>query len=116
MAAAFGAEWLAVAVETQGAGPRHEATRQQIAQHLRMAEQLGAETHILIGDNVAQTIADYARSRNVTKIVVGKTAQSFGVNRSRRRPRQLRRGARPSIGPIISARRPSWPCVRYSVG
>ena len=74
MAAAFGAEWLAVAVETGGAGSKatlHELT----ARNLRLAESLGAEAHTLIGDNVAETVLDYARSRNVTKIIVGKTAQ-----------------------------------------
>ncbi len=77
MAAAFGAEWIAVAVETRGEGPRSPGTRTQIAEHLRMAEQLGAETHTLIGEDVAQTILEYARSQNVTKIVVGKTAQPW---------------------------------------
>jgi two-component system sensor histidine kinase KdpD len=73
MAAAFGAEWLAVAVETRGDEVRSEA-RHKVANHLRLAEQLGAEIHNLVGENVAQAILDYARSRNVTKIVVGKTA------------------------------------------
>jgi two-component system, OmpR family, sensor histidine kinase KdpD len=76
MAAAFGAEWLAVAVEARGE-PRESATREKIAQRLRLAEQLGAEVHTLISENVPQTILDYARSRNVTKIVVGKTAQPW---------------------------------------
>ncbi len=73
MAAAFGAEWLAVAVETPG-GDLRSAARHKVAQHLRLAEQLGAEIHTLVGENVAGAILDYARSRNVTKIVVGKTA------------------------------------------
>jgi two-component system sensor histidine kinase KdpD len=77
MAAALGAEWLAVAVETRGQGQLLTGTRQKTAQHLRLAEQLGAETHTLIGENVAQTILEYARSRNVTKIVVGKTSQPW---------------------------------------
>jgi two-component system sensor histidine kinase KdpD len=42
-----------------------------------LAEQLGAETHILIGDNVADTLVKYAHSRNVTKVIVGKTAQPW---------------------------------------
>ena len=42
-----------------------------------LAEQLGGETSTLIGANVADTLLDFARSRNVTKIVVGKTAQSW---------------------------------------
>jgi two-component system sensor histidine kinase KdpD len=73
MAAAFGAEWLVVAIETRDANLRSEA-RHKVAHHLRLAEQLGAEIHTLVGDNVAGAILDYACSRNVTKIVVGKTA------------------------------------------
>src|SRR5439155_12009697 len=75
MAAAFGADWLAVAVEPHGGAAATVATRQRAAQHLRLAERLGAETHTLIGDDVAQTVLDFARSRNVTKIVIGKTSQ-----------------------------------------
>ncbi len=45
------------------------------ARNLRLAEALGAEAHTLIGTNVAETVLEYARSRNVTKIIVGKTAQ-----------------------------------------
>ena len=48
------------------------------SQHLRLAEQLGAETHTLIGERVARTIIDFARLRNVTKLVVGKTASPAG--------------------------------------
>ena len=75
MASAFGSEWLAVAVATRGEEQTPTAVRQQIAGHLRLAEQLGAETHTLVGQNVAATVLEYARSRNVSKIIVGKTAQ-----------------------------------------
>lgn len=77
MATAFGAEWLAVAVETRTEGALLGGTRAKIAPHLRLAEQLGAEIHTLLGQDVAQTILEYARSRNVTKIIVGKTAQPW---------------------------------------
>jgi len=72
MAAALDCSWLAVAIDrgTPG-GP----TQQRIAQHLRLAERLGAETMTLAGQNVADTLLDYARSRNVTKILIGKTNQ-----------------------------------------
>jgi two-component system sensor histidine kinase KdpD len=80
MAASLGADWLAVAVEKRPEGQTPAAPRQRVARHLRLAEQLGAETHVLVGDNVARTILDYARSRNVTKLLVGKT----GVPRWRR--------------------------------
>ena len=75
MAAAFGSEWLAVAVATRSEDQEPTAVRQQVAKHLRLAEQLGAETHILVGQNIALTMLEYARLRNVSKIIVGKTAQ-----------------------------------------
>ena len=77
MAVALGAEWLAVAVQNQDESSLPPQVRQQITRHLSLAEELGAETHTLIGAQVAPTILEYARSRNVTKIVVGKTAQPW---------------------------------------
>jgi two-component system sensor histidine kinase KdpD len=74
MAAALDAPWLAVAIDLTGEPPDSHA-KQQIAQHLRLAERLGAEPMTLAGQNVSDTILDYARSRNVTKILLGKTNQ-----------------------------------------
>jgi two-component system sensor histidine kinase KdpD len=74
MAAAFGAEWMAAAVESPGRAASPEA-KASIVHHLRLAEQLGATTHILSGTRVAESILELARARNVTKIVIGKTAQ-----------------------------------------
>jgi two-component system sensor histidine kinase KdpD len=74
MAAALDAPWLAVSVDLTGASPNSPAKR-QIAQHFRLAERLGAETFTLAGQNVTGTLLDYARSRNVTKILIGKTNQ-----------------------------------------
>lgn len=77
MSVAFGCEWLAVAVTTPQSAVQSLAAREQVAEHLRLAEQLGAETHTLVGDNVSHTVVEFAQSRNVSKIVVGKTAQSW---------------------------------------
>ncbi len=77
MAQAMGAEWLAVCVDRQGAVPTPAAVRERLSSHFHLAEQLGAETHTLVGEGVAQTILEYARTRNVTKIIVGKTAQPW---------------------------------------
>ncbi len=77
MSVAFGCEWLAVAVTTPQSAVQSLAAREQIAEHLRLAERLGAEAHTLVGDNVPNAVLEFAQSRNVTKIVVGKTAQSW---------------------------------------
>src|SRR6185369_563259 len=75
MASAFGADWMAVAVDN-GSDINPEA-RDRTAQNLQLAAQLGAETHILAGHRVADTVLEYARKQNVTKIIAGKTAQAW---------------------------------------
>jgi two-component system sensor histidine kinase KdpD len=75
MAAALSAEWIAVTVELNGRPAGSVAARDATGQHLRLSERLGAQTVSLLGDDIAGTILDYARSRNVTKIVIGKTSE-----------------------------------------
>jgi two-component system, OmpR family, sensor histidine kinase KdpD len=76
MAADLHAKWIAVYVQL----PRHlrlpQEERDRLVQTLRLAEQLGAETVTLTGENVAQELLSYARSRNATKIIVGKPVRS----------------------------------------
>src|SRR5262249_1625082 len=71
IAARTHAEWVAAHVETSASG-LSEANRARVAQHLRLAEELGAETTTLTGQNSADEILRYARSRNVSRIVAGK--------------------------------------------
>jgi two-component system sensor histidine kinase KdpD len=66
------AEWLAVYVETPVHSRLPQEKRDQIAHTLRLAEELGAKTLTLPGQNVADTIVQYARRHNVTKIIAGK--------------------------------------------
>lgn len=66
------AEWIAAYVETPGHSYLPEVARDQVARTLRLAEELGARTVHLNGSDVAETLANYALSRNVTKMVVGK--------------------------------------------
>jgi two-component system sensor histidine kinase KdpD len=75
LANSLGAQWLAVAVDTGGEGRRSAVVKEHTARNLRFAEQLGAETLTLVGQNVADVLLDFAHTRNVTKIVAGKTAQ-----------------------------------------
>jgi two-component system sensor histidine kinase KdpD len=72
------APWVAVHIETPRTEPLPEVDRQRLLQHLRLAERLGAETVTLTGDDVVQETIAYARARNVTKIVLGKTDQPRG--------------------------------------
>ena len=65
------APWTALSVETA------RATAQDSAEEaLRLAQRLGAEPVLLPGQDVAETIIDYARANNVTHIIVGKSERS----------------------------------------
>ena len=81
MAAALQAEWIAVFVETPATEGMSEAHRQNLMRHMRLAEQLGAETVTLSGPSVADELVRYAQSRSVTRIVVGKAARSRWIER-----------------------------------
>jgi two-component system sensor histidine kinase KdpD len=72
MATGLRAKWMAVYIETPRTAHLSEADRNRVIQTLRLAEQLGAETATLSGQNVAEEVLTYARKRNVTKIIVGK--------------------------------------------
>lgn len=72
LATALDAPWVAVCVEQIGT-VTSPAAAQQVADHLRLAERLGAETITLTGGTVGQTILDYARAQNVTKVLIGKS-------------------------------------------
>jgi two-component system, OmpR family, sensor histidine kinase KdpD len=77
MASGLRAEWIVAYVERPGDPRQTESDRERIDQTLRMAEQLGAETVALTGLRVADELLSYARSRNVTKIVIGKPARAW---------------------------------------
>ncbi len=77
MADALNAEWLAVSVHTGKVDQDSDRAKKQVANHLQLAESLGAEAHQLVGENIASTILSYARSRNVGRVLVGKTAEPF---------------------------------------
>jgi two-component system, OmpR family, sensor histidine kinase KdpD len=70
IASDLGAEWIVVYVETP-AGLRQE-DKNRVSEMLRVAEVLGAEVMTLSGQDIAETLISYARTKNVTKIIVGK--------------------------------------------
>jgi two-component system sensor histidine kinase KdpD len=75
-AGALHAQWLAVYVETPKLVRLPQAARDRILQTLRLADELGAATANLSGESVAATLIDYARSNNVSRIIVGKPLRS----------------------------------------
>jgi two-component system sensor histidine kinase KdpD len=72
---ALDAEWLVVSVETPDLLRLSDSERNRRIDVLRLAESLGAETVTLDGVTAADTLIEYARLRNVTRIVVGEAKQ-----------------------------------------
>jgi two-component system sensor histidine kinase KdpD len=66
------APWIAAAVEATGRPPLSEEDRERLEGHLRLAESLGAEVVRLSGVSVPEAALEFARRRNVTRIVLGK--------------------------------------------
>jgi two-component system, OmpR family, sensor histidine kinase KdpD len=83
LASALRADWIAVTVETPKTASLSARSRHVLEYNLSLAERLGAEVVTLHGGSVAQAIVEYARVRNATKIVVGKTLQSRWLPRLR---------------------------------
>jgi two-component system, OmpR family, sensor histidine kinase KdpD len=69
---ALRAEWIVAYVETPAHAHLSDVDQARLAETLRLAEQLGAETVVLSGHTVSEEILAHARRRNVSKIVVGK--------------------------------------------
>lgn len=66
-------EWVVVYIETPDLLRLPESLREQVAEVLRLAESLGAETTTLSGgQHFSDEVLAYAHARNVTKIVMGK--------------------------------------------
>jgi len=70
MADSLKAPWTAIHVETGRNLDMSHAERDRIAEALRLAQRLGAEAVTLPGQDVADTIADYAQTNNFTHIIV----------------------------------------------
>jgi two-component system sensor histidine kinase KdpD len=76
LAASLQAEWIAVHVETPSTIQQSAESKDRLMRTLKLATQLGGEPVTLNGTHVVQEILRYARSRNVTKIILGKPARA----------------------------------------
>ncbi|MEN0036721.1 MAG: two-component system sensor histidine kinase KdpD [Cellvibrio sp.] len=65
-------DWFVIYVETPQLQRLPSAQRERILKTLKLAEELGATTAILTGSDIAREIVQYARSKNLSKIVVGR--------------------------------------------
>ena len=68
--------WTAIYVETARTPRLSTVERDRVADHLRLAERLGASTITIPGRNIADELIAYAGANNITQIVVGKSARS----------------------------------------
>ena len=68
--------WTAVYIETSRHTRLSEAERDRVAEALRLAERLGAQTLTIPGQRIADDLLAYARDNNATQIIIGKSTRS----------------------------------------
>lgn len=74
MAKAFGGTFTALYVRTPDSDQMGQEDRRRLQQHIRMAEQAGADISTIYGDDIPQQIAEFARISGITKIVLGSSS------------------------------------------
>src|SRR6516165_716933 len=74
LATQLGIEWTAVYVETPRLQRLPAGERDRILRTVKLAQELGARTAILAGDDPAALIVEYARTHNCSKIVTGRAS------------------------------------------
>jgi two-component system sensor histidine kinase KdpD len=67
------APWTAISVETARSNRAAGAEADSVVEALRLAQRLGAEPVLIPGQDVADSVIDYARANNVTHVIVGKS-------------------------------------------
>ncbi len=72
LAGQLNAEWHAVYVETPGLQRLPAAQREKILSTLNLAKDLGATTAVIADADVATSVIGYARSHNLSKLVIGR--------------------------------------------
>ncbi|HEY8080401.1 MAG TPA: sensor histidine kinase KdpD [Labilithrix sp.] len=83
LATSLHADWIAAYVETPAALRLSSRSRERIAQHLELAQSLGAETVTLSGPSAPPEIIRFAKTRGVTHVVVGKPTHAQWRDRLR---------------------------------
>src|SRR5271168_1416571 len=72
LAGQLSAEWHAIYVETPGLQRLPAARRERILGTLTLAKELGATTAVIADADVAASVVGYARSHNLSKLVIGR--------------------------------------------
>jgi two-component system sensor histidine kinase KdpD len=68
----FEVPWHAVYVETPELQRLPEDKRNRILRSIKLAQEMGAETATLTGDQADQLVVEYARNHNLSKLIVGR--------------------------------------------
>ncbi len=76
MANSLKVPWIAVYVENSRHSQLSDREKLIIESYFRMAKRNGADTAILYGENAAEEILSYAKSKGAGKIIVGKSHKS----------------------------------------
>lgn len=77
LAGQLGTGWHAVYIETPALQRLPAAQRERILRQLKLAEALGATTAVLAGADVALAALDYARSHNLSKLMLGRARRRW---------------------------------------
>src|ERR1700678_1955206 len=72
LASQLNADWHAIYVETPGLQRLPAARREKILGTLNLAQELGATTAVIANAQVAESVIAYARSHNLSKLVIGR--------------------------------------------
>jgi len=72
LAGQLGTEWHAIYVETPSLQRLPASQREQILRTLKLAADLGATTAVVSGNDIARAAVDYARSHNLSKMVLAR--------------------------------------------
>jgi two-component system sensor histidine kinase KdpD len=73
MANAFRGKFTALFVETSETPDLEEESKKRLRENIRLAEQLGAHITTVYGDDISEQIAEYAKTSQVSKIVIGRS-------------------------------------------
>jgi two-component system sensor histidine kinase KdpD len=76
LAGQLAVDWTAVYVETPSLQRLPSAERERILRAVRLAQEFGARTAILAGDDPAAQAVAYAREHNCAKLIVGRPLRS----------------------------------------
>ncbi|MDY7577147.1 DUF4118 domain-containing protein [Herbaspirillum sp. RTI4] len=77
LASQLNASWHAIYIETPQLQKLSSARRERILKTLKLASDLGATTAVLADNDIAQASVDYARSQNISRVVVGRPATGW---------------------------------------